>query len=372
MTPDPLHARLRDLLARLIGFETVAGSSNRDLIDWAAALLQAAGFTTRIVPSQDGTRAGLLARFGAGAGGLMLSAHTDVVPVAGQSWSIDPFALGERQGRYFGRGTTDMKGFVACVLTLAESLRQTPPARPVSIVLSWDEEIGCRGIPEMIDAVLPTLGRPDLCIVGEPTSLRLGTGHKGKASYRAVSRGQAGHSAMAPQYRNALHPAAETILALRDAQTRLQQAGAQDPAYDPPCSTVHAGVMRGGSALNIVPDRAEIDFEIRHLAAETAADILAGIDVPEGVEVTLTGSYPGLDTDPALPAVATFAGLLRDAAPVRLAFGTEAGFFAARGIPTVVCGPGTMRDGHQPDESIAVQELHDGLDLLRRAVYLFA
>ncbi|MCB1354319.1 MAG: acetylornithine deacetylase [Rhodobacteraceae bacterium] len=355
----------RDILAALVGFPTITDGPNGALMDWVEDFLQAQGFATWRLASADGVKAGLLAKRGAGDGGLLCSAHSDVVPVAGQDWSRDPFALGECEGRYVGRGTTDMKGFLACVLAVAQALKVEDQRMPLSLALSWDEEIGCRGIAEMIDQVIPTLGRPDLCIVGEPTSLRLVTGHKGKASYRAIATGEAGHSAMAPQFRNALHPAADLVRAIRDRQAALMTQGARDARYDPPVSTIHAGVFRGGTALNIVPDRAELLFEIRHLAAETPEDILAGLDVPQDVTITQTGSYPGLDGDAAVPAIRAFASGLTQAEPGTVAFGTEAGFFAALGLPTIVWGPGDMRDGHQPDESIAIADLDGCIRILR-------
>lgn len=352
-------ARIAEILGRLLAFPTVSARSNLEMIDWVQAHLAGAGFAVTRVAAAGGTKAGLLARFGSGEGGTLFSAHSDVVPVEGQDWSVEPFALTRRDGRWLGRGTTDMKGFLACLLALAETLDRDPPARPVMIALSWDEEVGCRGIAEMIDRVIPTLGRPELCIVGEPTLMRLGIGHKGKASFRATCRGQAGHSALAPQFTNALHLAADLIGALRHEQARLLREGATDAAYDIACSTVHAGRMQGGVALNIVPDRAEVEFEIRHLAAEPAEAILARIAarLPEGVEIAATGAYPGLEADPGAAAVARLASLLPEASPIKVSYGTEAGFFAALGIATVVCGPGTMRDGHQPDESIDPDQL---------------
>jgi len=360
--------RTEDILSTLIGFPSVPSRSNLPLIAWVEALLTNAGFTVTRIAAQEDAKAGLLAKFGDGEGGTLLSAHSDVVPIDGQAWTVDPFALTERGDRLVGRGTTDMKGFLACALALAETLRADPPARPVMIALSWDEEIGCRGIPQMIDRVIPVLGRPDLCVVGEPTLMRLGTGHKGKASYRAICHGEPGHSAMAPRFTNALHLAADLINALRAEQARLTAQGAQDAAYDIPSSTVHAGRMQGGVALNIVPDRAEVEFEIRHLAAESPAEILHSIAVnlPEGIVITETGSYPGLDADTSQPAIERLAALLPDAGPVKVSFGTEAGFFAALDIPTVVCGPGTMADGHQPDESIARSELRLCAEVLYR------
>lgn len=362
-------ARATEILARLVAFPTVSSDSNLPMIDWVGTLLRDAGFAVTRIAASGGDKAGLLAKFGTGDGGILWSAHSDVVPVAGQGWTLPPFELTRRGGRLHGRGTTDMKGFLACILAQAETLMSKPPARPVTIALSWDEEVGCRGIPEMIGQVIPTLGRPDLCVVGEPTLMRPATGHKGKASYRAVCHGEAGHSAMAPNFTNALHLAADLIAALRAEQARLAREGARDAGQDPPYSTVHAGVMAGGVALNIVPDRAEVLFEIRHLADERPEDILSRIlrVLPEGIAVERTGHYPGLDSDIADPAFARVLALLPDPRPVKIAFGTEAGYFAGLGIPTLVCGPGTMADGHQPDESIAEDELARCLAFLAAA-----
>lgn len=363
--------RIVTILDRLVGFPTVSSESNLDLIAWAEAHLRDAGFdVTRIAARGGVPKAGLLARFGVGSGGTLFSAHSDVVPVAGQDWTLPPFALTRRGDRLHGRGTTDMKGFLACVLALAETLRAAPPARPLMIALSWDEEVGCRGIGEMIGQVIPVLGRPDLVVVGEPTGMRLGLGHKGKASYRATCRGQPGHSALAPNFVNALHLAADLIGALRAEQARLAADGAREDGYDIPCSTVHAGRMAGGVALNIVPDRAEVEFEIRHLAAETPDAILARIadGLPPGIEIAETGRYPGLATPADAPALAPLRALLTDPEPIRLSYGTEAGFFAGLGLSAAVCGPGHMRDGHQPDESIAEGELVRCAEVLTRLV----
>lgn len=365
--------RIEAILARLIGFDTVSERSNLALIDWVEAFLTEAGFAvTRIAaPSGAGApKAGLLARFGTGPGGVLYSAHSDVVPVAGQRWSLEPFALTRRGDRYYGRGTTDMKGFLACVLALAETLRAAPPLRPVLIALSWDEEIGCRGIPEMIGHVLPRLGRPDLCVIGEPSGMRLGIGHKGKASYQALCHGEAGHSALAPRFCNALHLAADLIGALRAEQALQAATGPQDPLYDVPYATVHAGRMQGGVALNIVPEHAEVSFEIRHLAAQDPDALLRRIlaGLPEGIVVTQTGRYPGLDADPTAPAIARLATLLPDPAPIKVSYGTEAGFFAALGLPSVVCGPGDMADGHQPDESISLAQVQLCAEVIGRLV----
>lgn len=360
--------RETDILARLVGFPTLTGGPNLELIDWVQALLTSAGFAVTRVPSADGAKAGLLAKYGEGEGGVLFSAHSDVVPVEGQDWHGDPFTLVEQEDRLVGRGATDMKGFLACVLTRAERVRMEPPARPMMISLSWDEELGCRGIPEMIDKVMPVLGRPDLVVVGEPTGLRLCIGHKGKAAYRATCRGEPGHSAMAPQFTNALHLASDLVSALRRVQARVAANGAREAGYEIGHSTLHAGRMWGGVALNMVPETAVVEFEIRTVADEAPETLLAEVmeGLPEGIEVDRVNAYPGLAADPDNPDIAALAELVDIPTPIKVSYGTEAGFFAALGLPTVVCGPGNMADGHQPNESIAVSQLVECSALIDR------
>lgn len=349
-----------EVLTRLVGFETITDGPNLDMIDWVQGFLTDAGFAVSRIPSPCGTKAGLLAKFGSGDGGVLYSAHSDVVPVAGQNWSGDPFTLRQDGDRLIGRGATDMKGFLACVLVHAQQLKASPPDRPYMIALSWDEEIGCRGIPHMIDQVIPTLGRPDLVIVGEPTEMHLCIGHKGKSAYKAICTGEAGHSALAPHFKNALHDAAKVIAALQEVQADIAKHGARDEAYDVAYSTVHAGKMTGGVALNIVPEHAEIDFEIRFLAADDPEQILTQIaaKAPEDVRLEKQNAYPGFMTDPSGEMCERAAQFLDVKTPIKVAFGTEAGFFAELGLDTVVCGPGSMTaDGHQPDEGVAIAQL---------------
>ncbi|WP_306006044.1 acetylornithine deacetylase [Aquicoccus porphyridii] len=353
-------------LERLVGFASLTDTPNGEIVDYIAGVLGAAGARVHRIDGGEG-KSGLFAAIGPeGPGGVMLSGHVDVVPVAGQDWSSDPFTLRRADDRVYGRGTTDMKGFLAAMLSAAE--RAGALARPLKLAFSWDEEIGCRGIPVMLERIDATVGRPEACIVGEPTGMQIALGHKGKTSLRAVARGQAGHSAEAPDYVNALHLAAGMIGALRDEQDRLARTGAQDDGFAIPYSTVHAGVMQGGRALNIVPDWAEIAFEIRNLAEEPPGEIIARLRAAAreiaaqagpgaGLEIEETGAYPGLATAPDSPAVT----LARDIAPgaglTKVSYGTEAGHFAARGIETVVCGPGDMAQGHKPDEFIALDQL---------------
>ena len=370
-----------EILARLVGFPTVSAASNLDLIGWVEGLLAARGIAATRVPDATGRKAGLFATLGPrDRAGFVLSAHTDVVPVDGQRWATDPFTLTERDGRLYGRGTTDMKGFVASALHAFLRAAATPLASPLHLVLSWDEEIGCVGVRTLLPAFAAALPvRPALCIVGEPTGMAVVTGHKGKAAARATCTGRDGHSALAPTALNAIHLAADFLAALRTRQAGIAAAGRRDEGYAVPYTTLHAGRIDGGVALNIVPNRCTLDFEIRNLAADDPAAILAGlradaerIVAPErprfpeaAIALEVTNAYPGLDTDPAADAVALVRTLAGVEAAIgtgtgtgKVAYGTEAGLFVETlAIPTVVCGPGDMAQGHRPDEFIAEADL---------------
>lgn len=357
-----------DILDRLIGFDTVSARSNLALIAHVEDFLTTRGFAVTRVPDPDQDKAGLFASIGPDGAGVLLSAHTDVVPIEGQNWTRDPFRLTDEGERLYGRGTTDMKGFLAAMLACADRAAHRTLREPLKLALSYDEEIGCVGIARMIDALEPAIGRPRACIVGEPTSMRVATGHKGKQALRAIFPGEAGHSALAPRFTNALHLAAEFVLGLRDMQDDLAENGAQDAGYAVPYSTVHAGRLTGGTALNIVPDRAELIFEFRHLAADPPESLLARIGslAAEIASRHGTGSitldqiaaYPGLDTPADAVVTRLVQRLARNEAPTKVAFGTEAGFFDARGIPTVVCGPGDMEgQGHKADEYVERSQL---------------
>ncbi|UWQ56333.1 acetylornithine deacetylase (plasmid) [Leisingera caerulea] len=363
-------ARTLEILERLTGFDTVSRNSNLDLAAYAEGVLTGHGFAVTRIPSPDGTKTGLYAEKGPAGPGILLSAHTDVVPVDGQDWTRDPFRLTREGERVYGRGTTDMKGYAASVLALAGRAAKADLKEPLKIVLSYDEEIGCVGIQQMLARLAPLAGSPRACFVGEPTGMQVATGHKGKAALRAVCHGQSGHSALAPEFTNALHLAADFLTELRALQADFAANGARDAAYDVPCTTVHAGKITGGTALNIVPDRAEITFEYRHLAADRGEDILARIEAaaekvsarypaPEArVEVEQFNAYPGLDVAPDSPVVAYARKLACSSGSAKVAFGTEAGFFAQLGIPTVVCGPGSMAgQGHKPDEYLELSQL---------------
>ena len=364
--------RTLDLLDRLVAFPTVSADSNLAIVDFIEDVLCRAGGDVRRIGDPTGRKAGLFARIGPTDGaGVMLSGHTDVVPVAGQAWASDPVRLRRDGGRLYGRGTTDMKGFLACILSTAERAAALPLVEPLKLAFSWDEEVGCLGIPKMLPAMDEAVGRPRLCIVGEPTSMQIALGHKGKVALQAICHGTAGHSSMAPDYLNAIHLAGDFVAGLRRLQADLAATGARDAGYDVPYATVHAGRIAGGTALNIVPDRAVIDFEYRYPADQQpeaiqsalialAEDVAAAYreSFPEAqVDVEVVNAYPGLGTRADHPAVALMKSLVPGVGTTKVAFGTEAGHFDAAGIPTLVCGPGSMEQGHKPDEFIETTEL---------------
>jgi acetylornithine deacetylase len=362
-----------DILERLIAFDTTSSKPNMALIDWVRDLLAKAGIEAVIVPDAAKGKANLYATVGPeGIGGVMLSGHTDVVPVEGQDWTRPPFALTRDSGRLYGRGTTDMKGFCAAAIAALIRAKGRGLRTPLHLALSYDEEMGCLGVRSLIDMLEAAPVRPAMCIVGEPTGMAVATGHKGKVALRATCVGREGHSALAPFALNALHLAADFIAAIREEQAQIATHGLRDGDYDVPYTTVHAGVMRGGVQVNIVPNQAVIDFEIRSLAeddpeaviarlrAAAAALVAPHLDTfPEAaIRVDWLWDYPGLGT-PSDAAVVNFVkGLTGANGTIKVAYGTEGGLFAQRlGIPTVICGPGSMAQGHKPDEYVSMEQM---------------
>ena len=363
----------RQILERLIAFDTVSSNPNRALMDFVAGLLAEAGIAARLVPDASGGKANLWATVGPGdRGGVMLSGHTDVVPVEGQAWTKPPFRLTEAEGRLYGRGTADMKGFVAAAVAAMLRAAARDLKVPLHLALSYDEEVGCMGVRSLIDILAAAPVKPAMCIVGEPTGMQVATGHKGKVALRATCTGREGHSALAPLALNALHLAADFIGVLRSCQARIADLGPFDGDYDVPYTTVHAGKMQGGVQVNIVPQSATVDFEIRSLAGTDVealiADLRAGAEAivaplrgafPEAaITVERLWDYPGLGT-PTDAGVVRFVQSLTGAnGTMKVAFGTEGGLFDARlGVPTVICGPGSMAQGHKPDEFVTVEQM---------------
>ncbi|MPT38833.1 MAG: acetylornithine deacetylase [Achromobacter sp.] len=379
--PTPSEA----LLARLVAFDTVTLQPNLALIEAVRELLAAHGIASTLVRSEDGTRANLHASVGpADVPGALLSGHTDVVPAAGQAWTVPPFALTERDGLLYGRGTADMKGFVACAVNAMLRASGRPLRRPLQLALSYDEEIGCVGVRRLLEVMETAPVRPALCIVGEPTSMQIATGHKGKMALRAVCQGLEGHSALAPRALNAIHLACDLVGAMRALQDALRARGARDPAYDVPYATVHAGCIHGGRALNIVPNECTVDFEIRHLAQDDPDALLAPLrQAADGIReqarrqapaadirIETVNAYPGLDTHPASEAVRFVESLLpAGTGRTKVAFGTEGGLFTRHlDVPVVVCGPGSIVQAHKPDEYVSRAQLAECDAFMERLV----
>lgn len=375
----------QQLLGRLIGFATVSRDSNLQLIGFIRDYLAELGVASELFFNAEGTKANLFASIGpTDRGGVVLSGHTDVVPVDGQAWSVDPFVMTERDGRLYGRGTADMKGFIASVLAAVPAFLAQPLHTPVHLAFSYDEEVGCLGVRSMLEALAERPHKPRLCLIGEPTELKPVLGHKGKLAMRCQVHGAACHSAYAPYGVNAIEYAARMIGKLGEIGQALAED--QDARFDPPFSTVQTGVIKGGRALNIVPEECEFDFEVRALpgfAAEAVADQLQAyaeaellprmraVSAASDIRLWPLSAYPGLATAADSEAARLVALLSGSSEFGTVAFGTEGGLFDQAGIATVVCGPGSMEQGHRPDEFVSVAQLL-GCDamLLRLVDYL--
>jgi acetylornithine deacetylase len=374
----------RDLLAQLVRFDTTSRESNLALIDFVRTYLQGHGVACELVFNEHKNKANLLATIGpADVPGIVLSGHTDGVPVDGQRWSVAPFDLTEKDGKLYGRGTADMKGYIACVLACVPALVRASLRMPVHIALSYDEEVGCLGVRSLIERFHAQPVKPLLCVIGEPTELKPVLGHKGKLAVRCDVQGAACHSAYAPSGVNAIEYAACLIRELVRLGEELKAPQHQNAAFDPPFATVQTGVMSGGKALNIVPQQCSFDFEVRSLptqdpwqvahqlrlyAEQTLLPAMQAVSAQCAIGFSELSSYPGLATSSQSQAaewVAQFCGS-QDFGTV--AFGSEGGLFDQAGIPTVVCGPGSMEQGHKADEFISLQQLDACDRMLERVV----
>ncbi|MDX6565698.1 MAG: acetylornithine deacetylase [Gaiellales bacterium] len=373
---------LVDLLARLVSFPTIAGESNLEFVSFVAGRLEALGARVSVLPGTRPDARNLYAVLGPDElpGGLLLAAHGDVVAVEGQPWTRDPFTLDEADGRLYGRGTADMKGSLACMLAALAAVDAGALRAPVHLAVSSDEELGCAGVPPLLDALAALAAPPSRVLVGEPTSLRVATAHKGKAAMRIVLTGRAAHSSVAATGVNAVAYAGRLIgelLALQDEISGEQR----DDAFAVPYSSIGIGPIEGGVSVNIVPDSCRLDVEVRSLPGRDPAEIVARIralaDALERemqatarearIEFEPRASYPGLASSPGgfAAQVAEIAG--DRAAPLSLDFGTEAGLYQQRlGIPVVICGPGSMEQAHKADEFITVEQLVAGAAFVER------
>ena len=373
-----------DMIRRLVSFDTTSRESNLGLIDFVAEYLDGHGVASTTIHDDDGRKANLYATIGpAEIPGVILSGHTDVVPVDGQDWSTDPFTLAEADGKLFGRGTADMKSFIAIALALVPEMTARRLKMPLHLALSYDEEVGCLGVHGMIGHIEHGEVRPRICIVGEPTSMRVVNAHKGVYSFHTVVRGLEAHSSSTHIGVNAITYAGELIAYLGRLADEMKSRAQSPSRFEPPYTSVHVGLVRGGTALNIIPRECSFVWEYRLLPGEDPDEVPArfaafakeeieprmhAIDPRTGVETRPRARIPALtpeDGSPAESLVMALAGTNRVDA---VSYGTEAGIFQDADIPTVVCGPGDILQAHRPDEFIALGQVDACTAFLRRLI----
>lgn len=382
---NPVLEDAKTILARLVSFDTTSRLSNLALIAWVEAYLNRHGVASHRIPDPTGLKANLLARIGPeGVPGYVLSGHTDVVPVDGQEWTSDPFTLIERDGKLYGRGACDMKGFLSACLAQVPAMVASPLARPIYLAFSYDEEVGCIGVRSMIKELAEQSTPPLACFVGEPTSMNVVIGHKGKRSQRVVVKGLACHSSLAPKGVNAVHAAARIVARIADLADELAAKGPRDGMFDVAHSTAHVGAIKGGTALNIVSDHAEFIYEIRVVGDDDVDALVHQIEsyardqllppmraVSPDADIVFEdlSEFPGLDISPDHDAVTRAKKLAGKNGHSKVAYGTEAGLFMVRGgIPSVIIGPGDIEQAHKPDEYLAVSELNAACHFVGRLV----
>jgi acetylornithine deacetylase len=356
---------VEDILSRLVAFPSVVGRPNGAIVDWIRDYAASHGARVDVAPGPEGDRANLFATIGpADARGVILSGHMDVVPADEPDWTSDPFVLRADGERLYGRGTSDMKGFLACALAALPALAAEPLARPIHLAFSYDEEAGCRGVRHLI-ARLPSLcAPPEGCVVGEPSGMRPICGHKGKAAARIDILGRSGHSSRPDQGLNAIHAMAGVL----DAAVRTSEAlraGPLDDNFEPAYSTLQVGVIGGGRAVNVIPERSFAEFEARAIAGVAPVSLLAPVRATAerlteqgyAVRWEALSDYPALSLPVEAPLAKLVAELTGREPMPAVSYGTEAGLYQAAGIAAVICGPGDIGRAHRADEYIEAREL---------------
>jgi acetylornithine deacetylase len=372
-----------EILRRLVAFDTVSANSNLALIDWVVDYLQEHGIATSLTFNDARDKANLFATIGPAdtGGGVILSGHTDVVPVIGQPWDTDPFSLVERDDKLYGRGTADMKSFIAIALALVPEFKARPLKRPLHLALSFDEEVGCFGAPRLIESLPRGAARPSLVIVGEPTNMAVANAHKGCHVFATAVTGLAAHSSAPQRGVNAILAASEIIQFIAGLADDARDASRPESGFEPPYTSFNIGTIAGGTAMNIIPRDCEFTWEFRPLPGEDTAAIRDRIErfITTDLLPRLRKVHPGADV--ATRALASIPGLVAQlGSPAEelarrlaganhstvVAYGTEAGLFQGAGIPAVVCGPGSMEQGHQPNEFITIEQIEAGTAFQRR------
>ena len=363
-----------EFIEKLISFDTTSRESNLELIAFIQDYLNDLGIDSQLVHNEEGTKANLYATLGdKHVSGVMLSGHTDVVPIDGQEWDTNPFNVTQTGSRLYGRGTSDMKSFIAITLAQLPKFQARSLKIPIHLAFSYDEEVGCIGVRRLIEALNGMPVKPAMCIIGEPTSMQVITGHKGKRSYRVHVRGLEAHSSLAPHGVNAIEYASRLIAFLSDLADRIADEGPHDELYDVTHTTVHAGTVHGGTQLNIVPkdcvfeyefryvglqDPQALEDEIRAFARDELETRMHATSSDTGITIDLVNDMPGLEMDVDAEVVTFVKALAGRNDHAKVAFGTEAGLFHQRAnIPTVVCGPGSIDQAHKPNEFIEMEQI---------------
>jgi acetylornithine deacetylase len=368
--------RSLDLIRTLVGYDTTSRDSNLALIDWVRDYLEGHGFATSLTFDDDERKANLFATLAAidgnaTKGGIVLSGHTDVVPVDNQPWDTEPFVVTLRDDRLYGRGVTDMKSFSAVGLAFVPEFVRRGVRKPLHFALSYDEEVGCIGVRRLIADIAARGIRPAGCIVGEPTGMELVVAHKGKKAWRCRVRGFEAHSSLTPHGVNAVQIACEIVAYIAQRARAFRDAGTRDDGYDVPYTTTHVGIIRGGTALNIVPRDCTFDFEIRHLPFDDPDQFFRDVEafaarfLPEMHAVDPNtfiafdhlSTLPGFDTHDGSDITALGHACNASGDVGKVSFGTEASLFHGASIPTVICGPGHIAQAHQPNEWVSLEQI---------------
>ena len=374
--PSVPSAAARSMIERLISFNTVSRDSNLGLIEWVRDYLTKLGATTRLTHDASGKKANLFATLGdSKKPGLILSGHTDVVPVDGQNWDTDPFAAIERDGKLFARGSADMKGFIGIALTQAPKFLAALNANrldaPLHYALSYDEEVGCLGVRGLIRDLEENGIRPAGCVVGEPTSMQPIIAHKGTHRFRCAVRGREAHSSYVTHGVNAIEYAARLVVYIRQIADRLAQFEQRDNGFTVPYTTLSTGLIRGGIAANVIPKDCEFQFDMRTLPqaspdalyqeirayAEALTREMQAIDSQAGIDLVWSAQTVGLAASESDAIVQWAMRLSRNSQVGKVSYGTEAGLFQQMGVPAVICGPGDIAEAHRPNEFVALEQL---------------
>ncbi len=380
--PDTRYDSI-EMIRKLVSFDTTSRVSNLELIDFVRDYLGAHGVESHLTHDDSGEKANLYATIGpTDVPGIVLSGHTDVVPVDGQAWETDPFEVVEKDEKLYGRGTSDMKSFIAIALAMAPDFAQTKLKTPIHFALSFDEEVGCLGAPLMIAKMDQFAAKPRAVIVGEPTEMSVVNAHKGVCGFVTRLTGLERHSSETHRGVNAIAYGAELVTFLSEigAEMRDKRSHA-DSGFDPPYTTVHVGTMQGGTAQNIVPLYCSFSWEYRLMPGEDANEIkdrfqayvdevvlpkMHAVDTGTGVETETHAFVPGLAPEDGSPAEALVLALAQKNSTGVVSYGTEAGQFQEAGNSVVVCGPGSIAQAHKPNEFIALSEIHACEGFMRR------